>query len=982
MGRFIFVSLIALSVWTADAGASEPGITFGPDGAVSSLVLETGGGNLVDERNPGRGFYLEGRENGSSVDLPLKQLERQGDKLVVSPSRDKPLPRFTFEVTSHPRYLALKLKRVEGLPANQPALNLEIRCRAAVVAQGLDYMIHAGVKWQVLQAHWKYLWHRNPGDPLGGVALYPAGDPDKEDEALLEVWVSEDLPKPAIKEPWTKERARQWLEDFARRYADQTRMIIAAQSPRELYAMTEVAERAGVKQVYLHTDTWRGEYWPVHQSHVHINPAVFPKGLDDLKGYAAHLRQRGMFLLLHTTSGCIGPHDSRRIAGHVDRGLATWGRGTLEEALDPAATTVRFRPAPGTALPGNIHGFIGYGTVRVDEELIKVGAFENTDCEVWTLSRCARGTGATQAADHAKGTEMAGLISAYGQVYMPDVDSPLMVEMAGEYAELANAIGLGRLEYDAAEVNCYPPWGFQKYSDLVARRLDHPVLSNTSSGRPVPANIELKFHRYAHLAPDHGRVETSFTTETGFRRATSEYEFNSALAGAIADGATKLELCKSQAMFGINEAMLAAHGLSGEFLADFRRWNEVSRLALGEQRQALRQALAEQSEGKKSLISHNFAQGKMGARIRETPDAYEVVPLRVLTRPTDAPAMRGVESGIAAPRQFVEPGQILDFNNPYAAQPLTWVIRVLPEMAFGSGATNRVSSEGQQAVVEQYLTGVAGVQPNAPAKAPGQNAPDKTPVRLQPKANEVRNQTYATYVQDGDGVVITADKARDQDFWKGDDLPNWARTVPMPGHGLSLDVTGDGSGAVLVIQLSGGGTRDYVVKIDFTGKRTIVIPSGEVSWADGRWGRRAGTERFGYDVVRGIAMGFGYVPAKVKPQVKVENLQLREDHPSRLVNPVIVVGAGEIQIAGEVESGQYLRYSGGNKAEVFDENWKPLRQLAVTVRDALMPAGRVLVSVRVADGTPRPWLETQFFTQGGPVRIPKDKAIKEGKVKE
>ena len=247
-----------------------------------------------------------------------------------------------------------------------------------------------------------------------------------------------------------------------------------------------------------------------------------------------------------------------------------------------------------------------------------------------------------------------------------------------------------------------------------------------------------------------------------------------------------------------------------------------------------------------------------------------------------------------------------------------------------------------------------------------------TQASLQPKADEVRNQAYAKYAQDGDGVVVSAENPRDQAFMKEDDLPSLARTVAMPGHGLSLDVTGDGSGAVLVIQLLAGKARDYVVKIDFTGKRTIVIPTGEVSWADGNWGRRQGTERFSYGVISGVAMGFGYIPAKASPRVKVENLQLLEDRPSKLINPVVAVGAGELQVSGEVESGQYLHYTGGDTAGVYDENWHLLKQLPVTRRDYLMPSGKAPVSVKVADGAPTPWLETQFFSEGAPIRIPKE----------
>ena len=248
-------------------------------------------------------------------------------------------------------------------------------------------------------------------------------------------------------------------------------------------------------------------------------------------------------------------------------------------------------------------------------------------------------------------------------------------------------------------------------------------------------------------------------------------------------------------------------------------------------------------------------------------------------------------------------------------------------------------------------------------------------VALQPKASEVQNQSYAVFTQDGDAVVVSAENLRNEDLWLASGYPFWGRAVTMPGHGLSFEVTGDGSGAVLVIQLSGGGERDYIVKLDFTGKRKIVIPTGEVSWADGHWGRRPGTERFGYSGIASVSMGFGYIPAKTSPQVKVENLQLLEDRPSKLVNPIVTTGAGELRVTGEIDSDQYVRYTGGGQATVYDENWKPVKQLPVTLHDYLMPTGVAPLSVRVAEGTPQPWLEVQFFSEGNPMNIPKNKAV-------
>jgi hypothetical protein len=234
----------------------------------------------------------------------------------------------------------------------------------------------------------------------------------------------------------------------------------------------------------------------------------------------------------------------------------------------------------------------------------------------------------------------------------------------------------------------------------------------------------------------------------------------------------------------------------------------------------------------------------------------------------------------------------------------------------------------------------------------------------------VQNQRFAHFMADGQAIIVAAENPRDEDLWLEKDLPFWSRNLKMPGHGLAMDVTGDGSGAVLVLQLEGGGARDYIVKIDFTGKRSIVIPSGEVSWASAHWGRRPGTERFDYNQVTSVAMGFGYIPPRTNPRVKVENLRLLTDRASELVNPIITIGNGTLAVDGVIQTGQYLCYTNGDTAAVLDENRRTLKQLPVTRHEYMMPAGSASVSISVAKDAPHPWLEAQFTTQAPPIRVP------------
>jgi hypothetical protein len=184
-----------------------------------------------------------------------------------------------------------------------------------------------------------------------------------------------------------------------------------------------------------------------------------------------------------------------------------------------------------------------------------------------------------------------------------------------------------------------------------------------------------------------------------------------------------------------------------------------------------------------------------------------------------------------------------------------------------------------------------------------------------------------------------------------------------------MDIEGDSSGAVVLLQLHGRGTRDYVVKIDFTGRQTVSIPHGEASWADGNWGWRFGAKNFDYRQVHQVSLGFGFIPPRTNPRVRIARLRVLADVPSRLVNPMMTTGSGKLIVHGEIETGCYLRYDGGDVATVHDRNWKKLKSLKVSREHYNMPSGLATVRVDVSEGMPRPWLELQTVVTGKPMVV-------------
>jgi len=969
---------IVLLGFTASQRASAQEVSFSAQGQPVSFIVREAEGNLVQSKNPGKGFYLSVFDGDDVREVPLPKVEAGKGSLTVS--SETGLPRFTFDVTKGNGYIALRLKQAEGLPdTGGMSLNFAMNCRKKVEVVPLDYMIkvNADDRGNVL-AKWQHLWHRNPKDPLGGFAIYGVDSDELNDEALTQIWVNEDFPKPKISDPWTPERVRQWVDDYARRFKDRSTMIIAASTPEELQKLTDYAQGAGVKMIKLHTDTWRGEYWPQERSHVDVNLKVFPGGRADLKRYAEDLHKRGMLLMIHYVCGGIGKSDPTRVVGQVDRRLASWGGGQLVEAVDSKTRTLRFKPAEGTHLPlmvpqlsakKAVGGFMSSKFVRIEDEIVEVGSFEDLDKPVWTLKDCRRSVGGTLAAPHPAGAEAAGLLVAYGQNYIPDLDSTLLEEMAGEYAALANEIGLDHLEYDGYEIHSQYPWGARKFSDAVARALDHPVTSNTSGGRPVESNIELRFSKVAKLDQFTSRPAGLALLLEGHRPATSMLDVNFSLYSSVASGSKRFAIIKPEPMFGVSLQTLDSLGQIQPMMATFRQWMRASELLTEEQRAVLAKSVAPVKSGLKQAGNH--VQGRDVYCISESGDNLELTPTRVMVRREgDASWLIGQEFGPTGPWQYCQPGDVLELENPFKPQAAGFVIHVLPELgetAQGSAAPVANASKDSE-VVDSYRAGAEAAK-SEDVKVRGPVSGD---LSLQPKASEVKNQRHTQFTQEEGALVLSATNPTGEAQWIEGDLASFRRDFSMENtKAIGMDITGDNSRAVLVVQPRGRGIRDYVVKIDFTGTRTIIIPNGEASWSNGWWGWRMGSKYFDYGKCGQIDLGFGYIPPGSHPKIKLENLRLIPSQASRLVNPVIHTGTGQVQITGEIETGQYLEYDGKASARVYDKNWNPVKELPASSTDYQMPKGYAPVKLEVPEGSPRPWLAVRYIVKGEPMVLTK-----------
>ena len=581
LGLGMTAALVTLCVSRCTAETiTAPDIRFAADGAVAGFYKTAGGPNLVDTAQPGRGFVVH-TFTGAAIDAArLDRVEFHGDSLLAT--RDGQPPRLTFQVTRGGRYLALKLKRVEGLPAASLAsLEFELNCAGTdVKGLSLDYMTRVQQQGGAIRVQFNYLWHRRAGDPLGGFAIYAAADDAEEDDALADIWSHEDLPHPLLSEPWTKQRVRRWIDDYYEQFKDMTTMILAAGNEAELYELTAIAEKRGIKMIYLHTDTWRGEYWPLEHSHIYVNRKVFPRGRADLARYSQHLAQHGMHLALHYV--CAGMA-RRTPAGSQAMSIATSQRGAA--ASWPSQSTKARRksvstPLPAASFPSLPEWATTHPTPMRTSLSLGFCGLARRSC-VWVSSPIWIGQSGSSATANAA-------MAPPWPPHTPPAQKPWacwrpMVRTSsrtstlrswgkwpGSMPSLPTRSAWGNSSTTATKSTASTPGDRSKFSDLVSRHLDHAVVSNTSNGSPVASNLEMRFSKIRKINQfGYHTVNLSFQLDD-HRPATSMLDAWFELSSLIAKGVRRFQVLKPEPMFGVSTEILAKHGQSEELFAALR----------------------------------------------------------------------------------------------------------------------------------------------------------------------------------------------------------------------------------------------------------------------------------------------------------------------------------------------------------------------------------------------------------------------------
>jgi hypothetical protein len=955
-------------------------LSFAPDGRPLSFTRGNST-NLLNPKDPGPGFYMTTGAGAEEKTIPFTSLESQDGKLILT-ADDK--TRATLAVNAGRRHISFNLEKIENVPKDsEPVLNFRLNfINAYPQLIPFDYMCITSGRWHTIRsigtASWPFLWKRGDRDPLGGFAFFVPENEDDHNETILRIWTEEKVPRPKVKGEWTYERAKDWIEEWEKTFETTHGLTISAEKPEDLDVLIDYAKKLKVNRLYLHTDTWRGAYWVYDRDSLSVNKVVFPRGEEDLKAFIDKLRANGMDAMLHTLCYGIGPEGSKYMGKgkKTDRRLSNWGKGKLEAPISATDKTILFRPNPGVKFPGpgKYGGWFKFNDVRIGDEILTC-QFEDTDKPVWKLVNCARGA---NAASHEAGTEVVGLLKSYNQNFYPDSMTDLAEITAKDYAEFFNRLGVQHHEYDGAESHNDVAWGFPKWSMLVYQNTERPMTSYTSGGSPNQWDLVYRMvskpgpdgKRYPNIERPGGGSAALAINRSG-RLATSPIENHFTLAPGAAANSRGFGVGKPEPMFGIVPGVIKQHGLA-ELIADqFAVWREVAPKLTPDQRQKIKDAyyLDQQPNTMNHPSAHRSA--KIVYEARRAEGGFELQPFTIMTRgKADADWTTVQEFGGMLPRQYVGPGMRVSLENPFGRQAPQFIIRVLSGYSDSLTPTQRATAT--QAVskdLEGYMIGAGEDVQKAQAPIPATPAAKTSNLLLmQPKAAQMSGLGRHQFKDVDTALEVSLDNSNKEETFLQGGFPTFAfKGDSTHARGVALTVTGDASGAFLVVQV--GPNKDYVVPIDFTGRKDIFIPIAEAARTTGRWGMRYSSKSHGYGAIGAVSIGFGRVMANTLPKVLIENLRMVGEAPSSVKNLTVHAGNGTLTVQGEVKTDQYLWYKGGDSVGVYDLNWHLLQTLPVVRQNYEVDKGFNEYWIDGESATSEPWLDVQLITKGETVKL-------------
>ncbi|WP_040914077.1 hypothetical protein [Lentisphaera araneosa] len=696
-------------------------------------IIDTSNGQQVSIPHMGDGIFTVKVKNAgnSYAELVLNKVRKEGEHLLIGNGKLG----LSFKLEAKADYLALRMNDFWS-ESGQELMSCELKfnCQDKPRIISLDYMVTHKSHGPSHSLTWPWLWGRSEVNPLGGFAIYFPKSDFHADETLLDIWVDEALPRPVIEGEWSKTVARKWLKEWRAKFEDQSTMVLQASSSGELYNLTDYAIEMGMKKVYLHTDTWRGEYWPHKNSFLHINKDVFPEGEKSLKEYSQHLKSKGLLLALHTVSGAIGSYDPDYLKESVSPKLAVWNEAVLHSPIDEKDTDVLIKVEKGAVIPKTVAGhewfapnsnysWLDLKCFKVGDEFLFPREIIDNKNGTWLLKNCRRGGIETKAQKHAKGSPTKAYYRPYGQSFTAGVDNGMLEDLVAKIANFYNSNEITHLELDGLEIHMSRPWGSQKFAWLLNQKINHQYMSNTSGGKPLPFQVDYWFKSSSKVMANHptggvaGGDGVPIISHNSKRLATSPYEIHLKPTQRLGQKGKTVNFMRPIPMFGVSEKELNNYGLSSYLAEQVKSWKKA--LSSASSRDQMK--AKELPEQFKAPLGYATNQRAFSELIRPIAHGAGFEKFRVMGNKDSINWGWGQEYGPLVPKVYFQSNdrKSMSLENPYADQVPEFILRIMPsfnksDRPLDGAKSHEELQEKTKEIVESYHNGAGLANANHP----------------------------------------------------------------------------------------------------------------------------------------------------------------------------------------------------------------------------------------------------------------------------
>ncbi len=682
---------------------------------------------------------------------------------------------------------------------------------------------------------------------------------------------NEPVPKSRVGGPWSMG-------------AEETRgsYLFADLAAKDTDAWIEMARRGGFTNLHLHG-------WWSTLGHYEPRAAYFPGGLDEMKATAERIRAAGLKPGIHTLTACISPNDPW-VTPVPSPHLIASNHYTLAKPLSATDKTIFVNELPAQS-HDVIWSYSGNGNaLRVGSELIRYAAISRE--QPYAFLECERGAFKTQAAAHAEGAGVDYLQQRYIAFY-PDPQSPLADELAERIARVYNACQLEMIYFDGSEgmrsrfgidtmrwaifqrlyggVTEGSEWGHNSW--WIHSRLgawDHPVWA-MKQFHDAHIRQASRFRLTDLLEPQLGWWAPRGPSAIARGHFPDELEYFAAQNLAI-DGPGSIQ--------GVHATARPSNARIDELLTVLG-WYERLRLARYFDQTTLQQV------------------GQPGRDVRLRQNAagqWQFIPAHLAKHRISAVG-NGSEHWVT--------------ENPYAAQPLRARLEALYSVAPYDDAKATMLADFADLDALDNRRNAAGVT-----------------ARVELETTDVKAGGRSLRLQ----AANAGDSARGAWAQIGRTYKHPYFSM-MPGDALGLWVKGDGSGALLNVQIRSPREyhdciSDHYIDLDFTGWRYVEILLRERDaerltdyvWPYGGGGSHA-IYRNAVDRahISEVNLLLNEIPAKGKVDILVSPIVSLTSRRAELASPSLELGGSKVLFPVTLQSGQYIELEGIDDCVLYDE---------------------------------------------------------------